>query len=146
MKINPLKILALFLSLVFTASSCNNSPKLVVSGHVVRVEVVKTAQEQEKGLGGRNQLLEDGGMLFVFNDPQKPMFWMKDMKLDIDIIWIKDDKIVEITENVQPQPGVLEGKLQIYSPQQEVDMVLEVNAGWVKRRQIPIGGPVDLIW
>lgn len=145
MRISAFRLIAAIAGLALIAAACNSGPKVIVSGQVVRVEIAKTAPEQSRGLGGRDFLAEDEGMLFVFNEPKKPVFWMKDMKMNLDIIWIRDYKVVEITENVPAEPGQTDDKLRRYSPASEVDMVLEVNAGWAKRHQTPLGGPVDLI-
>ena len=57
----------------------------------------------------------------------------------IDIIWIKDDKIVGVAENVMPQPGAQLWQLKSYSSPVPVNRVLEVNAGWFAKNGIKIG-------
>jgi uncharacterized membrane protein (UPF0127 family) len=66
---------------------------------------------------------------------------MKDMKFDIDIIWIRDGKVVEITEDI-PTPDDESSKLILYSPSQPVDRVLEVNSGDSLRLGIKVGDEV----
>mgnify|MGYP000343629812 CR=1 FL=1 len=42
-------------------------------------------------------------MLFPFDPPSQPEFWMKDMKFPIDIVWVStDQKIVGVERDVQP--------------------------------------------
>lgn len=105
------------------------------------LEVVNTPVSLAKGLGDRSEIGSDG-MLFVFSQPTETSFWMYGMKFDLDMIWIKDSIIVEITENV-PAPqnsGLLsmntERNLPTYPSPGEVDMVLEVRAGFSRENGI----------
>lgn len=52
-----------------------------------RTEVMDTDQARTQGLSGRGGLDADAAMLFVFNEPGKRCFWMKDMQFAIDILW-----------------------------------------------------------
>jgi uncharacterized protein len=103
------------------------------------LEIVNTPQSISQGLSGRDEI-GSGGMLFIFNQELAPKFWMKDMKFDLDLIWIKDNQVVEITKNV-PSPTLETSlnELPTYSPSQPVSMVLEVKSGLVDELQIKIG-------
>jgi uncharacterized protein len=103
------------------------------------LEVVNTPQSISQGLSGRDEI-GSGGMLFIFNQELTPKFWMKDMKLNLDLIWIKDNQVVDITKNV-PSPSLETSlnELPTYSPSQPVSMVLEVKSGLVDELQIKIG-------
>ncbi len=90
-------------------------------------EVADTPARRAKGLSGRASLPENEGMLFVFEEPGNHGFWMKDMKFAIDIIWIKGDKIVGLTENAEPEPQKSVLGLTVYYPPEPVDKVLEIN-------------------
>lgn len=110
-----------------------------VGDHRLQVEVRRTPEELAQGLSGRNQVKGDG-MLFVLPTRSKPSFWMKDMQFDLDMIWINEGKVVEITANVPaPPPGTPDRALPAYSPQQVVDHVLEVPAGTAQKRGISPG-------
>ncbi len=105
------------------------------------VEISKTADQIEKGLSGRARLGETSGMLFVFSPPEIPAFWMKDMRFDLDLIWIKDGVVVEITPQVKKE-GM--SPRTIYRPSIPVDMVLEVNAGFSEKYGINPGDRITL--
>jgi uncharacterized membrane protein (UPF0127 family) len=47
-----------------------------------------------KGLAVKNELRDNESMLFVYEEPSKQSFWMKDMRFPIDIIWI-DTKVYD---------------------------------------------------
>lgn len=93
------------------------------------VEIVFTPDEIQLGLSGRNEIGSDG-MLFVINPPRQISFWMKDMLIPLDIIWISNEKITGIEKNVPPPlSGTPENKLTNYPSPNPVDYVLELKAG-----------------
>lgn len=110
------------------------------------VEIARSAQERAKGLSGRNELTADGGMLFVFDKENvRPTFWMKDTYIPLDIIWINDGKVSQITENVQPVPlSTPDSKITMYLPHEPIDYVLEVLGGTIKASKIKVGDTVIL--
>jgi uncharacterized membrane protein (UPF0127 family) len=103
--------------------------QLVTSdGRELTVEVVNSSESIIQGLSGRSEIGADG-MLFVFPQPHKPTFWMKDMQFDLDLVWLRDGEVIEVTSAV-PAPATPESALPLYSPQnQQINMVLEVRAG-----------------
>lgn len=104
---------------------------------------------RKKGLGGTEQLNENEGMLFVFDEKggigrYPPVFWMKDMLIAIDIIWIDDGKIIQIDKDIKPpQKDTPDKDLDRYTPKNPVDYVLEVNAGFSDKNNIKAGDSVE---
>ncbi|MBI4059243.1 DUF192 domain-containing protein [Candidatus Microgenomates bacterium] len=120
-------------------------PQVKIGEKVIPVEIADTNDKRQKGLSGRNSLGENQGMLFALEQNSIPAFWMKDMKFAIDMIWIDDGKVVDITKNVPvPAPKTKTEELIRYRPQQPVDYVLEVNAGWVDQNNLQTGIAVEL--
>lgn len=120
-------------------------PKTIkINNLEVKVEVAKSNEERSKGLSNRTQLDSQTGMVFVFTKDSKPVFWMKDTKIPLDIIWINDNKIIGIEKNVLPEPNVSDTKLKKYPAPDMVNYVLEVNAGFSDTNNISIGDNVDL--
>lgn len=113
---------------------------LRVGTHLIRVEIARSPEERTKGLSGHEPLAEDEGMLFVFQEPGVYSFWMKEMLFPLDMIWIRDGVVVDLSEHV---PLMENGSITTRSPRKPVDMVLEVNAGWAQRNNISYGDPVD---
>lgn len=111
-------------------------PSVEINKSIVKVEVADDFQEQLQGLSNRTRLNSDAGMLFVFSDKQERTFWMKQMNFPIDILWISDNKIVNISKNLAPEGEYPKNK---YSSQQKANYVLEVNAGFAEENQIKIG-------
>jgi len=107
--------------------------------------VANTSAEQSQGLGGRAQLGENEGMLFPFKFINySARFWMKDMLIPLDFIWIRDGKIVHIHENVPAQGDTPDDQLPLVIPSEPVDHVLEVNAGFVAKYGIQKGDSITL--
>lgn len=108
---------------------------------MVDVEVADEGDEMNKGLGYRDGLDEDMGMLFIYPEPIISTFWMKGMRFDLDFIWILDGVVVEITENV-PSPIDGEEQLPLIRPKELSNWILEVNAGWVEGNEVSVGDVV----
>ncbi len=100
---------------------------IIIKDTKLQVFVASADDEVMQGLSGREKLLDNQGMLFLFSDVDYRTFWMKDMLFDIDMIFIEDGKIVDIAKNM-PKPKPFEWPAT-YSSKSHADMVLEVNAG-----------------
>ncbi len=118
---------------------------IVVKDTTVNVRLAKTESEQRQGLSGTQSMAPDEGMLFVFATKQRTPFWMKDMLIALDFIWIRDGKVSQLNKNVPaPAPGTPDYKLSLIVPNDPVDYVLEVNAGFVDSHQIVVGDSVTI--
>ncbi|MEK7164384.1 MAG: DUF192 domain-containing protein [Patescibacteria group bacterium] len=102
----------------------------------VIVEIVESFRAQERGLSGRPSLAPDSGMLFVYKDKAIRHFWMPDMNFALDALWIADGTVVGWQEGIQP---LTNGSITRFQSNAPVDMVLEVNSGWISHNGIKIG-------
>lgn len=123
--------------------SQNKFSFIEINNNKIKVEIASDFLKRVKGLSGREKIKEDEGMLFIFEKPDIQKFWMKGMKFGIDIVWIKGNKVVGFIENVLPEPGKLDFELKIYQSPEEVDKVLELKQGGVKRFKIKIGDEIN---
>jgi len=112
----------------------------------LKATLADTDKLRQKGLGKIQKLEESQGMLFTFpEENSSPSFWMKDMLIPIDIIWINDGKIVQIDKNVQPpDSGTPDNKLKLYKADFPVDYVLEVNGGFSEKNKIDTGASITI--
>lgn len=109
----------------------------------LNIEIADTKEERIKGLGGRESLASEAGMLFVFDKEDIHNFWMKGMKIPLDFIWINNDQVVDLLANVSPPPaGQADNNLPILAPVTKINKVLEVNAGLIKNHNISIGDQI----
>lgn len=119
---------------------------IAVSKAELVIEIADTKEERASGLGGRTQLGENNGMLFIFEKSDIHKFWMKGMKIPIDFIWINQNRVVDILPSIQPpQPGTADKALLIYAPVVKADSVLEVNAGFAASKRITIGDTIEIV-
>lgn len=118
--------------------------KILVANQEVNVELANSEEARTLGLSGREKLDDGNGMLFDFTGTNftKPGFWMKDMLISIDIIWINNGKIVGIENNVPLPPE--DADLPVYYPPSEITHVLEVPEGWSRKNNIVVGESVSL--
>lgn len=98
-----------------------------------KVKKATSTEEKAKGLQGIEELPEDEGMLFYFDPPEDVQFWMKDVDIPLDIIFIDDDE-----EVVKVQEGIPNDETFIEAP--DVAYVLEVNAN----SGIQVGDELDI--
>ena len=121
-------------SLSAPESPTPSTPTITINDVVVSVEIANTPEKRTQGLSGRQSLPQNSGMLFIFDIPYIPSFWMYNMNFALDFVWIRDNTIVDITENVPPPiAGTPDSELLLYTPNAPVNMMLELNAGWVAR-------------
>lgn len=110
------------------------------------LEVEVRDDEAGRGLGysGRESIGADEGMLFVFGEPVQPVFWMKDMLFDLDVVWILGGKVIQIHEKM-PAPTKDDPVAKTMTPSEPIDAVLEVAAGYVSERGIKVGDAAELV-
>ncbi|MEF3692117.1 MAG: DUF192 domain-containing protein [Candidatus Moraniibacteriota bacterium] len=96
------------------------------------IEEARTVEERRKGLSDRDFVCDNCGMLFYFDKPSVYGFWMKDMRFDLDILWISGEEIIGIDE------GISRSRQENFYPPREVDKVLEIKAGKIRECEIAI--------
>ena len=106
----------------------------------IKAEVADNLELRLKGLSGHKSFCSNCAMLFVFERADIYPFWMKEMNFPLDIVWIKDKKIIEIVESA-PTPQTA-GQIMNYTPNAPADLVLELNGGFCKKYNIKTGDEV----
>ena len=110
-----------------------------ISDSSINVEVAETPESRSRGLSGRESLIEGEGMLFVFDEPGRYGFWMKEMRFNIDIVWISEDfHVVGVEKGLTPETFP-----EIFYPNELVKYVLEVPAGETEKVGIDSGSIVS---
>ena len=68
------------------------------------------------------------------------------MLIPIDILWLRNNTIVFMLENIKPPPaGLAEEEPERFWPSEEADTVIEVSAGTVKELGFLIGQPAHIL-
>lgn len=111
----------------------------------ISVAIADSAEKQSRGLEGCRYIPKNSGMYFPFQPAQNTIFWMKNMLIPIDIIWIKDSQVVGIEKNVPNEPlNTPNADLKTYLSPGEIDGVLEIEAGKAEEYGIAQGSQLNL--
>ncbi|MBU6231731.1 DUF192 domain-containing protein [Patescibacteria group bacterium] len=101
----------------------------------IHAAIATTSADQEKGLGDRDQIAADQGMLFAFNAPGDYGFWMKDMRFPLDMVWIlSNKKVTGVTYDIPA-----DSYPTVFYPPLAVSYVLELPAGSAAKFGIATG-------
>lgn len=120
-----------------TAQDCGRQLSrldLTIGHHVLNVEVASTAEERQCGLAQRDVLVENKGMLFVFETERRWEFWMKDTRIPLSIAFLDAQR--RITEIIDMTSTNSE---QRYRPARPALYALEMPLGWFSDKAIGIG-------
>ncbi len=104
-----------------------------LGGEEIFLEVAATPQQQSLGLMYRDALPADRGMLFPLGRPRPVSFWMKNVPVPLDMVFVYQGTIQAIAVDVPPCTAE---PCPTYGPDgQLVDQVIELRAG----RSIELG-------
>ncbi|MGK2952934.1 MAG: DUF192 domain-containing protein [Thiobacillus sp.] len=122
-----------------SASAAENAARLPlrIGPHAFQVEVAATEPQRQRGLMGRTHLAADGGMLFVFEQPGRHCFWMRDTPLPLSIAFIDSAGRIASLADMQPRSEA------VHCPAVAVRYALEVRQGEFQRRGIAPRARVD---
>lgn len=112
-------------------------PQVCFKNHCFSVKLALTPEEKSKGLMYRGSLDKNKGMLFIYDKEGEYSFWMKNVLIPLDIIWLdKAKKVVYIAENCQP---CLEPSCPSIKPEKAAKYVLEINGGLASEMGLSVG-------
>ncbi|WOD38396.1 DUF192 domain-containing protein [Nodosilinea sp. E11] len=98
-----------------------------LGGEEIFLEVAATPQQQALGLMYREPLPDDRGMLFPLGRARPVSFWMKNVPVPLDMVFIYNGAIAAIAADVPPCTA---DPCPTYGPEgQLVDQVIELRAG-----------------
>lgn len=113
--------------------------------NVVKLEVAATREEIEHGLMYRTSLAEDHGMVFLFHPARAVNFWMYHTLIPLDMVFVKNDKVIKIFDNAQPCHSENSQDCPTYPPGRglEASEVIELQAGYAAKHNIKEGDSVS---
>ncbi len=103
------------------------------------LEIADEARERNRGLMYRESLCWECGVLFIFENPIKANFWMKNTYIPLDIIFVKDDGIID---KIHTQTKTNQ-TMETYGANSEILYVLEFNSGYAKEKGLKEGQIID---
>jgi uncharacterized membrane protein (UPF0127 family) len=125
-------LLGLFTILSFCANAQEgpqlNLQRIKISAGMYQIDTQLAMTPTERQIGPAHE-----GMLFVFEQPTKQCFWMKNTLLPLTAAFVADDGTIVNLEDMKPQT------LEAHCSSKEVRYVLEMNQGWFAKRGIKAG-------
>jgi len=129
----------LMLALIF---GCSSENFVIINNKTIQVEIADNNEERATGLMFREELCENCGMLFIFDDSELRSFWMKDTLIPLDMIFIDESyKVVDIKHAVP----CLEGQCTTYDSSMKAKYVLELNDGFSDKNNIKMGDKLEIV-
>ena len=115
--------------------------KLNVGENLINLEVAQTPEQQRIGLMYRKSLAENRGMIFVFEELRPVSFWMKNVSISLDMIFLANGKVKAVISevppcNVDPCPT--------YGPDAVVNQVIELKSGRAAELGIKEGDRLEI--
>lgn len=113
----------------------------VTGGYEIQLEVTRTPEQQSLGLMYRESLPDDRGMLFEFEPARPVSFWMKNVVIPLDMIFIHKGVIRAIAANVPP---CTKDPCPTYGPSTSIDRVIELRGGRAAELGLKVGQQVEI--
>jgi uncharacterized membrane protein (UPF0127 family) len=107
--------------------------KLQAGMYLIDAQVAQTPGQREIGLMFRQEMPQNEGMLFVFEEPSQQCFWMRNTLIPLTAAFIADDGTVVNLADMKPKT------LDSHCSDKPVRYVLEMNQGWFSRKAIKAG-------
>lgn len=106
--------------------------------------IVNSSEDMQKGLARFDRIEKNQGMLFIFDEPGRYTFFMKDMKFDIDIIFLDEmGKVINIFQNVKKESYRGPFDYEAYKPYEPAKFVVELVAGEVNQNKLKVGDRIN---
>lgn len=138
-----------------------------IGGKTFHLEIADTDEVRTKGLGGRDFIEPDGGMLFAFTQPRVSAFVMRDCPIPIDIIYLdqygkiltwyqmtpeaprsEEEKVLSAPYEGAPQyawsNATYEKRLKQYPSRFPTQFVIELKGGTIPSLNLKEGDKIDL--
>jgi len=131
-------LLALLLAFWTSGCSAGDEAKLKIGDHKLTVEVADAPGEQVMGLMNRDSLPADRGMIFVFEEPKKAFFWMKNTSIPLDVAFLDSEGVI-----LEILPLVPFEETRVASKSDQVAYAIETNRDWFASRGLKPGVKVQ---
>ncbi|BAZ53786.1 hypothetical protein NIES4103_64690 [Nostoc sp. NIES-4103] len=114
---------------------------IVPNGTTIQLEVARTQEQQAKGLMYRPALPDNRGMLFKFPSAQPVRFWMKNVPVPLDMVFLQDGVVKYVEASAPPCANE---PCPTYGPNVPIDTVIELRAGRAAELKLQTGDRVKI--
>jgi uncharacterized protein len=111
--------------------------KLWLGSQEIVAELATTPVAVATGMMFRRQMAENEGMLFVFRQPHRASFYMRNTYLPLSCAYIGTDGAILEIHDMKPLD-----ETPIEASTDQVQFVLEVKQGWFERNKVSVGAVV----
>jgi uncharacterized protein len=119
-------------------------PVKLPDGTVVQCEVVYRPEDMARGMMFRESLPARRGMLFLHTQPSNTQYWMYQVKIPLDIIFMNRERhIVEMSLNTPPCPSKNPRECPSYGGKATYWMVLEIAGGEAAKHNLKVGDVLE---
>jgi len=123
-----------------TVEDYYTTPLKLPDGAVIQVEQMRTPQEMMRGMMFRDDLKPDHGMLFSHGAPGKYPYWMFQVRIPLDILWLDANRrIVEISPNTPPCPNGPASTCAQFGGKEVALFVVELAGGVAAKHGLKVG-------
>jgi len=121
---------------VFTTNMENSNKKQLAivtfspdksSSVIITCEVASSPEKRLIGLMFREELPVDEGMLFLYESPRNVSYWMKNVLIPLDIIFLDENCTIIYFEKAEIEANVSDDKLKRYHSTSPAKWVVEIN-------------------
>lgn len=114
---------------------------IVPNGTKIELEVARTPEEQAMGLMYRPALPDNRGMLFQFPRPFPASFWMKNVPVALDMVFLRNGVVKYVAAAV---PACTADPCPSYGPGTSIDQVIELRSGRAAQLGLKAGDTVKI--
>ncbi|MGK7884459.1 MAG: DUF192 domain-containing protein [Crocosphaera sp.] len=114
---------------------------ITIKETLIELEVAKTPEQQQIGLMYRQSLDKNRGMIFVFQELRPLRFWMKNVNISLDMIFLIDGRVKAVLSNVPP---CTVDPCPSYGPESLSNQVIELRGGRAKELGIEAGDQLEI--
>ncbi|MEG3849266.1 DUF192 domain-containing protein [Microcoleus sp. herbarium19] len=107
----------------------------------IGLEVAQTPEEQATGLMFRTELPDDRGMLFPIAPARNVRFWMRNVFIELDMVFLREGIVQAIIPNVPP---CFSETCPNYGPDVPVDAVIELRGGRAAQLGLKVGDRISI--
>jgi uncharacterized membrane protein (UPF0127 family) len=108
--------------------------KIYLGAETLDAELALNNQERMTGMMFRTNIQETDAMLFVFPEPYRASFWMKNCPESLSAAYIGPDGVIEEIRHLEKNDTN-----SVVAASDNIQYVLEVKEGWFARHNIAIG-------
>lgn len=107
--------------------------QLTAGMYLIQAEVAQTEAQRQQGLMFREQMHDNEGMVFLFDQPAGICMWMKNTLIPLSVAFLDNQGTIINIEEMKPKT------LNSHCATKPATYALEMNTGWFKQRNIKPG-------